>query len=254
MKVNLLCENYKSEELLYDIFLENSFEERGLVSEEYVMIPQVPDFPVYFGKVKIEEKNRGFSRMVEVLGEYFVDLDKEIYMDERFWHSFLCLKRRDYLLETYPSLRENKSAFDRIVLKKFDWENYLYKGVLIARYIKEYGKNYEKEEYYDMILKNLDLFNYIIKYEIFRNGPFLINVLEIVRENDLGSILKGKIKDRPDLGKDERYGRRVIYEFNKSYPILPAPMLPKEELKEEFLKRLALYYSGEDVEVIEDEL
>ncbi|MGD6846326.1 hypothetical protein [Rossellomorea aquimaris] len=35
-------------------------------------------------------------------------------------------------------------------------------------------------------------------------------------ELDLSKILKSKIKDRDDLGKDERVGRRVIFEFNKS--------------------------------------
>ena len=71
------------------------------------------------------------------------------------------------------------------------------------------------EKYYRLIVDNLDVYNYIIKYEIFRNDKFLINILDIINDNDLGNVLKAKIKDRSDLGKDPRYGRMVIFEFNK---------------------------------------
>ena len=62
------------------------------------------------------------------------------------------------------------------------------------------------------------MFNYIIKYEIFRNGQFLINIMDVIEETGLSSVLKAKIKNRPDLGKDERYGRRVLFEMNKGSP------------------------------------
>ena len=92
-------------------------------------------------------------------------------------------------------------------------------------------------------MDNLDLYNYILKSEIFRNEKFLINILEIIDEDDrLSPVLKAKIKDRPDLGKDERYGRRVIFEFNKSYPIIMSPTMEKDELKELFMKYLGYYY------------
>ena len=55
-------------------------------------------------------------------------------------------------------------------------------------------------------------------------------------------MLKAKIKGRGDLGKDERVGRRVIYEFNKSYPIIMSPMMDKDEFKEVFLEYLSYYY------------
>ncbi len=89
----------------------------------------------------------------------------------------------------------------------------------------------------------LDLYNYILKAEIFRNGPFLVNILDIIDEYDLSKVLKAKIKDRPDLGKDERYGRRVVFEFNKSYPIVMSPMMSKEELEcHSFFEYLSYYY------------
>ncbi|MDU2489947.1 MAG: hypothetical protein E7D27_05060 [Clostridium celatum] len=100
----------------------------------------------------------------------------------------------------------------------------------------------ERIRYYGLIFDNLDVYNYIIKYEIFRNEKFLLNILDIIDELDLSKIMKAKIKDRPDLGKDERYGRRVIFEFNKSYPVVMSPMLDKEALKEPFLEFLSYYY------------
>lgn len=35
-------------------------------------------------------------------------------------------------------------------------------------------------------------------------------MLDIINDNNLSSILKAKIKDKLDLNKDERYGRRLI--------------------------------------------
>ena len=55
------------------------------------------------------------------------------------------------------------------------------------------------------------MFNYMIKYEVFRNDKFIINVVDIINDNNLSAILKAKIKDRTDLGKDERYGRRMSW-------------------------------------------
>ena len=94
------------------------------------------------------------------------------------------------------------------------------------------------------------MFNYMIKYEVFRNDIFIINVLDIINDNSLSAILKAKIKDRPDLGKDERDGRRVLFEFNKAYPIVMSPMLEKEELEELFMKYLGYYYDLSKLECI----
>ena len=68
-----------------------------------------------------------------------------------------------------------------------------------------------------------------------------MNILTIVDEEDLSGLLKAKIKDRPDLGSDERYGRRVVYELNKNYPSVMYPLLPKDELRNEIKKALRKY-------------
>ncbi len=143
--------------------------------------------------------------------------------------------------------------FHNIVVKKFDWENYIYKCVLGAQYVKDNTDcDDDRDRYYDLIVENLDVYNYMIKYEVFRNDKFIINVLDIIDDRGLAKVLKAKIKDRPDLGKDERYGRRVLFEFNKAYPIVMSPMLEKDELEELFMEYLGHYYdlSGLECEVV----
>ena len=77
--------------------------------------------------------------------------------------------------------------------------------------------------------------------------------MDIIEETKLSKVLKSRIKDRPDLGNDERYGRRVIFELNKAYPIVMSPMLEKEKLKEYFLKYLGYYYQGARIDIDEDD-
>ncbi|WP_316719476.1 hypothetical protein [Terrisporobacter petrolearius] len=73
-----------------------------------------------------------------------------------------------------------------------------------AQYVKDNTTcDEDRNRYYDLIVENLYVYNYIIKYEIFRNDKFLINVMDIIDDRDLAKVLKAKIKDRPDLGKDE---------------------------------------------------
>ena len=115
--------------------------------------------------------------------------------------------------------------------------------MLAAEYIYDYPFENSEDEiaFIDIIFNNLDVYNYLIKYSIFRNADFVINFLSAVEESGLSDDLKKKIKDRPDLGKDERYGRRVVFELNKNYPIVMAPFLGKAELKDEIFEALALY-------------
>lgn len=61
--------------------------------------------------------------------------------------------------------------------------------------------------------------------------------------------MKAKIKGRDDLEKDTMVGRRVIFEFNKSYPVIMSPMLDKEALKEPFLEYLNYYYDINELKI-----
>lgn len=250
MKLKLLTPGYKNDERFFTSFVNNTIVEDGYISEAYVYCNEIPSFPIYFGqlyfnKTNIEEKVNGLKTLIKVAEDYVLDMDKDIYMDELFWHSYLCIKMRDYLISKYPKCIESYKNFKNIILKNFMWENYIYKAILIAQYVTDLVPN-EKEKYYDLIINNMDIFNYVIKAEFFKNDHFLINILNIIDRTGLSSVLKSQIKGRDDLGKDERYGRRVIFEFNKSYPIVLSPMLSVDELELYFLKYLSYYYSGSE--------
>lgn len=247
MEIRLLKSGYKKDIQFYESFLNGCLIEDGYISDESVLIPDnIPDFPIFFAVRDENDKYGRFVEMIKMMDRYFIKLDRDIFMDEIFWHSYLCLYKKDFLVKQYPEIKNAYGSFKNIVVKDFDWENYIYKGILIAQYVSENVEENKKEHFYGLILDNMDMFNYIIKYEIFRNGKFLINIMKIIEETGLGSLLKAKIKDRPDLGNDQRYGRRVIYEFNKSYPIILSPMLDKDSLKQYFLKYLSYYMEKQE--------
>ena len=253
MEIRLLKSGYKNDEQFYLDFLEDKIiGNEDYFSDNYVTVSQIPDFPFYMGRGSEKERNEHFLLAFKIIAEYYIQTDRELHLDEVFWHSLLVTKKRDYILKHYPSVKESSSNFRNIVIKKFDWENYIYKCVLAAEYIEDIGETVEQKNYlYHLVLENLDVFNYIIKYPIFRNAEFTVKILTIIDELDISKIMKAYIPDRPDLGKDPRYGRQVIYELNKNYPIVMAPMLDKEELKVEVLKALSYYY---DISAIQDQL
>jgi hypothetical protein len=248
VEIRLLEKGYKQNEQFYKDFLEDQIQlNEDYFSGEVVHLDKAPDFPIYIAQGNEVERKELFLQAFRVLTDYYLDTDRDVHLNELFWHSLLVTKR-DYLLENYSKIYEGINHFNNIVLKKFDWENYIYKCVLGAQYVNDLVTDpEERERYYSLLIDNLDIYNYIIKYEIFRNDRFLINILDIIDELELSKILKSKIKDRDDLGKDERVGRRVIFEFNKSYPVIMSPMLEKEKLKPIFLKYLSYYYDSAEV-------
>lgn len=242
MKIRLLKEGYKKDEQLFTAFVNDTVDEQ-FFAEETVEIADAPDFPIYMGKGSEAQKKEDFLKAFQVISAFYVNEDRDIHLNERFWHSLLISEKRDYMIAHYPQVLESEREFSNIVIKDFDWENYIYKCILAVEYIEDAPELYlPKERYYELIVDNLDIFNYIIKYAIFRNGEFLVKILTVIDRLGVSEILKAKIPDRPDLGKDERYGRRVIFELNKAYPVLMSPLLSVDELQEEFVIALALYY------------
>lgn len=242
MEIKLLKKDF-DHDALYNDFKNGLINNKNseYVSNETVEIETASDFPIYLaGSHGTFDK---FKQAVEILQNDYIHTDREIHLNQRFWHSLLVLYKREYIVSNYPEVLEDRKKFDNIVLKKFDWENYIYKCVLAGEYIydQRYENKVEETEFIQTIYNNLDLYNYLIKYAIFRNSNFIINFLTAVEEEGLSDIMKKKIKDRPDLGKDERYGRRVIFELNKNYPIIMAPFLKKEDLKVEIYEALSLY-------------
>ncbi|MEX3746551.1 hypothetical protein [Lysinibacillus xylanilyticus] len=249
MKIRLLKEGYKKDELLYTAFKNGEVIDDLFFSEETVDIEEAPDFPIYMGKGSEIQKKADFLAAFQAIANSYVNLDRDIHFNERFWHSLLITKKREYIVEHYPQVLESYREFGNIVIKSFDWENYIYKCILAVEYIEDATELiFSKERYYELIVDNLDIYNYIIKYSIFRNGEFLVKILTVIHNLGISEILKGKITDRPDLGKDERYGRRVIFELNKAYPVLMSPLLDIEALQEEFLKALSNYYDVSNIE------
>lgn len=244
MEIKLLAKGYKENEQLYLDFLNDDVNHNNdYFSNETVYISEAPDFPIYMGKGSKDDNKKAFLTAFQVLSESYLNNERDIIMDETFWHSLLVTYKREYILHKYPQVKNSIKEFKNIVLKKFDWENYIYKCIIAAQYVNDNIFDDEKrQKYYELIIDNLDVFNYIIKYSIFRNDKFLINILDIIDELGISDLAKAKIKDREDLGEDERYGRRVIFELNKSYPVVMAPMLEKDELKEYFLTYLNYYY------------
>lgn len=245
MQIKLLNKGYKNDEKFYEAFLSGDLtdENKDFVSDEYVEINSNPDFPIYMGYKDDSRKNKEFKELIKAIEDNFLCLDREIMLDELFWHSYLCLYKRDYIMDKYPEIKNSHAKFKNVVIKKFDWENYIYKAILITQYTNDFREKEDHNKYYNLMLENMDLFNYIIKYEIFRNGQFLLNVLDIIDEMNLSNILKAKIKETKD--SDQRFGRKVIEELNRSYPIVMSPMLEKEELKVYFMKYLKMYYKGD---------
>ncbi len=244
MEIRLLNSDYKKNQEFYKDFLENnllSYGDKYISTDSLNVNIDIPNFPIYLARASEDEKLELFLELIEAIETNFKDLNRSYILDELFWHSYLCIYMRDYIIKTYPQIFDSYQNFKNIVIKDFDWENYIYKAVLAFQYVSENVDKSSQTKYYKLILDNLDVFNYIIKAEIFRNSNFLINFLDIIEDTGTSSLLKSKIKNRPDLGNDERYGRRVVYEFNKSYPIVLSPMLSKEELQEYFLEFLGYY-------------
>ncbi|NLY45366.1 MAG: hypothetical protein GX053_05190 [Tissierella sp.] len=246
MEIKLLKQGYKDNEQFYKDFLDDQIKNKEeYFTDEVIYIAEEPDFPIYMAKGSEKEKKELFLKAFDVISSHYLDTDRDTHFDELFWHSLLTVYKREYLLEEYPEIKDSISKFKNIVIKNFDWENYIYKCVIGTQYINDNVIDpEERKKYYELIIDNMDIYNYIIKSEIFRNDNFLINILDIINDWGLSKILKAKIKDRDDLGKDERIGRRVIFEFNKSYPIILSPMLEKEELEELFIEYLGYYYDG----------
>jgi hypothetical protein len=252
MEVRLLKKGYKNDEQFYKDFINDQIKNKEeYFSEEIVYINEAPDFPIYMAQRNEAERNELFLQAFDVLSQSYLNTDRDIHFEEIFWHSLLTVTKRDFLLEQYPQIAEGINHFNNIVLKDFNWESYIYKCVLGAQYINDLITDHDNRlRYYQLLIDNLDMYNYIIKYEIFRNDRFLLNILDIIDELNLSKVMKSKITGRENLGQDERVGRRVLFEFNKSYPVVMSPMMEKEELKEFFLLYLSYYYDMSQLEAM----
>lgn len=243
MEIRLLDSKWlRTEEFYYDFLAGKIAEREEYFTEEYISIEQAPDFPVYLNIKNEENRKKRYLEAIDVISKYYINTDRDIHMNDMFWFTLLCVHKRDYLLTNYPEIRESISKFNNIVIKKFDWENYIYKCILASQYVVDnIFDEQEQKKYFELIIDNLDMFNYIIKYEIFRNDKFLLNVLRMIDKHNLSSILKMQIKGREDLGEDERVGRRVLLELNKMYPVIVIHAMEFEDFESVFMEEMRKY-------------
>lgn len=250
MQIRLLAEGYTTSERLYLDFMNDSLDESAdYYSEKFVTLEEAPDFPIYMRYGSPEGKSQAFHQAIHTIMDSYIDTPRDVHMSGRFWHSLLMTKR-DYLLDLYAEYIDSSRDFKNVILKPFDWESYIYKCVLAAEYISdEVSADEEEKDYYiDLIVDNLDMYNYIIKYALFRNSQFVLNYFRAVDELGLTAVMKAQVKDRPELGKDPRYGRLVFETLNNNYPVVMAPFLELEDLKEEIVTALSVYYDLSDLE------
>ena len=113
--------------------------------------------------------------------------------------------------------------------------------MIAAEYIENSGLTSEEEKIRisEIIFENLDLYNYLIKYNIFRNKQFILNLLMVIDEEGLSEELKKKVEN--EAGKDLRLSRMIVYEMNKRYPVVMYPLLDKEELRDELYNMKKIY-------------
>ncbi|MDR0880390.1 MAG: hypothetical protein LBN09_06745 [Clostridioides sp.] len=262
MEIRLLDPSYKNSKEFYDDFVDDKikYKEEYFTNEIY-QVDEIPDFPIYMAQGSQDEKDADFLEAFEVIYRSCRNMDREIILNGRFWHSLFAVNKRGYIVDKYPQVLDSESKFKNIVVKNFDWENYIYKIILAVQYIAEKTdqigdieiRKAERQRYYRLVIDNLDFFNYIIKYEIFRNSNFVINILDIIDENNLSEILKAKVDIGSGADRDDRCGRRVIFELNKSYPIVMFQMLEKDELAEVFFEYLGYYHNVNKLETILDD-
>ena len=69
-----------------------------------------------------------------------------------------------------------------------------------------------------------------------------MNVLDTIKNTNTSKDLKKKTKVKTKKDKDERIGRKVIFEFNRDYPVISSPILSLEEFQKRFIYYFKLYF------------
>lgn len=246
MQIKILSKDFKNNEKLYKDFKENKINfEADYFTDEHFSIEKAPDFPIYFGGKGIDYTDQ-YIEAVKVIIDNYIELDRSIHLNGIFWFSLMMYKR-DYIFKKYSSSLKDIKNLNNIVFKAFNWENYIYKCVLMAEYLTDAGiKEEEKiEKYVKIMVNNLDVYNYLIKSRTYRNSEFVLKFLLAIDELGISNIMKRKLPTND--GKDKRVGRNIIAELNLLYPLDYHHLYSLEELKIEIMLRLEKYLSKADI-------
>lgn len=253
MKIRLLDSGYTKDKSFYNDFMNNTIDfDAPYFSNDYIEINNnLPFFPIYMANLDEDIQKVEYKDAVYTLRDNYLDFGRDMYMNGTLWHSIL-VHHRDYVIQKYGDKIKTYNNFKNIVIKKFNWESYIYKAIIMAEYLynSNLNNNDEYDYYIDLFVENMDVFNYIIKYAIFKNDFFLMNFFKVIDELGISNIMKAKIKDRDLPEKDPRYGRRVVFELNKNYPAVMTPFMASEDLAEEVIKALSLYVDDSVIENI----
>lgn len=238
MIIRKLKSDYIKSDSLQRDFINSQIMLEEHFSENEFDIESIEPFPIYFKNYDNATRLAKMLQTFIVLKDKYINLEQDLLMDQSFWISLFLVHFRDYLIDEYPGLKSSKNDFKQIILKKFDWENYIYKMVLMTQYIVD---NFEECEYEKMIRifsNNMDVTNYCLKYSLFRNDKFIKLVFKVIEVNELSEILKKRLKQLEGYGKDERYGRRVLLEMNKRYPVSMIHIFSYDDFESTFLEIL----------------
>lgn len=238
-EIYLLKDPIVNELDFYNSFLRNTLKEDNFFTDTKVEVPDLDEFITYSGNAN-KNSSKILGDLIKIMLYNFIDLKQDIYMSQNFWMSYLVSKLRMSLFRNHPTISENFNTFRLIVLRKFDWENYLYKATIFANVLNDKLQDKDLlDDYIDVILNNMDLFNYILKLSSLRNDNLIYNMITLLYENKdskLSSFLKYRSKDTIDV--DASPARLVLLEFNTTYPAILFPMLNYDDFKAIFFKYL----------------
>ena len=243
MKIRKLSNSIDNNTLLRYFSYGNLISEDSLFENETFFVNGFEYFDPYVGSLNNEayfqKMIRLFTNVSNVIDKY--SIPSNYYEDGSFWKSIFLTQYREELNNTYPSIIRDESTFSNVIGKKWGWENYIFKAILVKKLLLNSQRYFTTTELYETVAENIDVFNYLIKTPIFRNNEFILKILRIIKDENLSNISKRRILNRPDLGNDERVGRRAIYEMNKIYPIIFIHNLEVDQLKKIYIKAINKY-------------
>lgn len=115
MEIRLLDKDFRKNKDLYKDFLEGKIiEKEEYLSEDVVILDNIPDFPIYMANKNEEERNKEFKRAFKIIEDFYINMDREYILDGRFWYSLFLIYKREYLLEKYPEIKDDESKFKNV--------------------------------------------------------------------------------------------------------------------------------------------
>src|SRR5690606_29098522 len=120
-------------------------------------------FPIYLSTHRANERTKMYIESFYALKNSYFNLDFDTLMRHEFWVSLYSTQFREYLIRNYPEIMTNEQKFNNVLLKVFNWENYIYKCILMTQFIIDGVEEEDQIKYVTLISENLDLYNYLLK-------------------------------------------------------------------------------------------